>query len=60
MPSTTSNLFIVYGGLLVLAAVVCLPNLEFHGVFTVLVVLYGMLVATNGLDRGEKKRKRRP
>lgn len=59
MAATPSGLFVSLGGLLLLAAIVCLPNLGPAGLFTVFITLYGMLIAANSIDRGEKRRKKR-
>jgi uncharacterized membrane protein YdcZ (DUF606 family) len=58
MAATPSGLFGGLGGLLLLAAIVCLPNLGVSGLFSVFIMLYGMLIAANSIDRGEKRRKR--
>ena len=60
MQSSATSLFVLYGGLLLFAGFVCWSALDLSGIFAIGVALYAMLVAANGIDRGEKRgRKRR-
>lgn len=59
MESQATNLFVLYGGLALLAAIVCWPLMDVAGVFAISIAIYAMLVAANGIDRGEKRSRRR-
>jgi hypothetical protein len=59
MQSSATSLFVFYGGLALLAGAVCWPALDISGVFAVGIAIYAMLVAANGIDRGEKQSRRR-
>jgi len=59
MQSSATSLFVFYGGLALLACAVCWPLMDLSGIFAIGVAIYAMLVAANGIDRGEKRSKRR-